>query len=289
MSPAGTGPAPRRSSPAALLPAALALAAGCALPVVSANTFLPAGDLKSGDLRASASLEVGRVLASPVDVELDPTKVPQRAAKWGVSTWVASDVSLLWAPADWVAFEAQLKISNPIDPFTPVPVGGAVGARVRLIGRGGKAAGWAVELGPRLVGVRVTEECVTTSATTCTVEPGVGLQQRTDRWTWRALGAELPLVITDRLSPMLALTVSPFVRGYYLRAWHDVINDDGSGSTTRLQWTPVFSAGLGGSVAMQLGPVEIAPGFALELVTRPGPGASLQLIVEPGVAFAVTW
>ena len=281
-------PAPLRFARALVLPA-LALAAGCALPVVSANTFLPAGDLKSGDLRASASLEVGRVLASPVDVELDPTKVPARAAKWDVQTWVASDLSVLWAPVDRVAIEAQLKISNPIDPFTPVPVGGALGARVRLLGRGGRATGWAVELGPRLVGVRVTEECTTTSATTCTVQSGVGLQRRTDRWTWRALGGELPLVITDRLSPLLAVTVSPFLRGYFIRAWHDVIASDGSASTTKLQWTPVFSAGLGGSVAMQLGPIEIAPGLALELVTRPGPGATLQLIAEPGVAFAVTW
>ena len=38
--------------------AALLLAcAGCALPAVTAGTFLPAGDLKSGDLHASASLE----------------------------------------------------------------------------------------------------------------------------------------------------------------------------------------------------------------------------------------
>lgn len=284
-----TPPAPPRLARSLLPALALALAAGCALPVVSANTFLPAGDLKSGDLRASASLEVGRVLAAPVDVELDPSKVPARAAKWEVQTWVASDVSVLWAPFDRLALEAQLKISNPIDPFTPVPVGGALGARVRLLGRSGRATGWAVELGPRLVGVRVTEECTTTSATTCTVQPGVMLQQRTDRWTWRALGAELPLVITDRISPLLALTASPFVRGYFIRAWHDVIASDGSASTTKLQWTPVFSAGLGGSVAMQLGPVEIAPGLALELVTRPGPGATLQLIVEPGIAFAVTW
>ena len=286
---AGRAPAAARSL---LAPCGLALcllACGCALPVVSANTFLPAGDLKKGDLRASASLEVGRVLASPVDVEIDPAKVPARAAKWNVSTWIASDLSVLWAPADWVAVEAQLKISNPIDPFTPVPVGGALGARVRLLGRGGRATGWAVELGPRLVGVRATEECVTTSANTCTAEQGIGLQQRTDRWTFRALGAELPLVISDRLSPLLALTVSPFLRGYFVRAWHDVFTSDGQARSTRLEWTPVLSAGLGGSVAMQFGPLEIAPGLAFELVTRPGLGATRQLIVEPGVAFAVTW
>ena len=41
--------------------AALLLCAGCALPVVSAGTFLPAGDLRPGEVHASVSMEAGRV------------------------------------------------------------------------------------------------------------------------------------------------------------------------------------------------------------------------------------
>jgi hypothetical protein len=134
-------------------------------------------------------------------------------------------------------------------------------------------------LGPRLVGLRVTEELVQTA----------GTLTQTDRWTYRALGGELPLVITDRLSPALALTVSPFLRAYYLRAWHDLIANDGKTTTTRLQWTLVAAAGLGVSAAMKLGPVEIAPSLAVELGTRPGPNASTQVLFEPGVSFGVTW
>ena len=44
------------------------LCSACALPVVSAGTFLPAGDLESGDVHASISLETGRVLAGPSDI-----------------------------------------------------------------------------------------------------------------------------------------------------------------------------------------------------------------------------
>ena len=251
---------------------------GCALPVVSANTFLPAGDLKKGDFRASVSLEVGRVLASPSDVELDPTKVPTGASKWEVSTWVASDVSVQWAPLDWLQLEAQLKLTNPIDPFTPEPVGGALGARLRLFSRAG-GTGWAAELAPRLVGLRVAQELVQTS----------GTSEQVDRWTWRALGGELPLVLSDRLSPVVALTVAPFLRAYWIRGWHDVTTAAGTSTTTRLQWTPVVTAGIGGSIALQLGPVEIAPGCAIELATRPGPTAARQLIVEPGLALGYTW
>ena len=268
----------RGRSALAVALALAALAPGCALPVVSAGTFLPAGDLKAGDLRASASLEVGRVLATPGDLELDPSKAPKAADKWEVSTWVASDVSLHWAPHDRVAIEVQLKLTNPIDPFLPEPVGGAFGARVRLLGRSGEE-GWAIELGPRLVGLRVTQELVQTA----------GSRQQTDRWTYRALGGELPLVITDRLSRLVALTVSPFVRAYYIRAWHDVIPPDGPATTARLQWTPVVAVGLGASLALQLGPLELAPGVALELGTRPGPNASRQLLFEPGVALGFTW
>jgi hypothetical protein len=263
--------------PLALL-ALLAAPLGCALPVVSANTFLPAGDLHPGDLRAAASLEVGRVLVAPADLLLDPTKAPAGASKWEVSTWVASDLSFYWALHERVVVEAQLKLTNPIEPFEPIPIGGALGARIRLVGHPG-ATGWAMELGPRLVGLRVTEELVQTA----------GTLQQTDRWTYRALGGELPLVITDRLSPVLALTVSPFLRAYYLRAWHDLIADDGKTTTTYLQWTPVISAGLGISAAMKLGPIEIAPGLAVEVGTRPGPNAPTQLLFEPGVALGLTW
>jgi hypothetical protein len=253
-------------------------AAACALPVVSANTFLPAGDLKRGDVRASASLEVGRVLASPSDVELDPAKVPTAASKWEVDTWVASDVAVQWAPLDWLQVEGQLKLTNPIDPFTPEPVGGALGARVRLWPRAG-STGWAVEAAPRLVGLRVAQELVQTS----------GANVQVDRWTWRALGAELPLVLSDRLSPLVALTVAPFVRAYWIRGWHDVTTAAGTSTTTRLEWTPVFAAGVGGSIALQLGPIEIAPGCAVELVTRPGPTAARQVIVEPGLSLGFTF
>jgi hypothetical protein len=260
----------------ALLPAAWLL--GCALPVVSANTFLPAGDLKKGDWRASASLEVGRVLASPSDVELDPTKVPSGASKWEVSTWVASDVAVQWAPLDWLQVEAQLKLTNPIDPFTPEPVGGALGARLRLLSREG-STGWAAEVAPRLVALRVAQELVQTS----------GTSQQVDRWTWRALGAELPVVFSDRISPVVSLTVAPFLRAYWIRGWHDVTTAAGTSTTTRLQWTPVVTAGIGGSIALQLGPVEIAPGCAIELATRPGPTAARQLIFEPGLSLGFTW
>ncbi|HYZ88698.1 MAG TPA: hypothetical protein VE620_05330, partial [Myxococcales bacterium] len=67
----------------ALLPA-LALSAGCALPVVSAGTFLPAGDLQKGQVQASLSMEVGRVLAGPSDVPSN-TGAPD-TSKWEVLT-----------------------------------------------------------------------------------------------------------------------------------------------------------------------------------------------------------
>ena len=102
--------------------AALA-ASGCALPVVSAGTFLPAGDLKQGQVHASISMEVGRVLAGPSDVH-DLPATPPEAQKWEVSTWVASDASLRWQAFRRVAFEAQVKLTNPIVPFTPALVGG---------------------------------------------------------------------------------------------------------------------------------------------------------------------
>jgi hypothetical protein len=269
----------RCSRALALVACAAALGAGCALPVVSANTFQPAGDFKRGDLRANVSLEVGRVLAAPSDVETDPSKVPPGAAKWEVDTWVASDLSVQWAPFDFLQLEGQLKLTNPVEPFTAEPVGGALGARVRLWSRDG-GTGWAVEAAPRFVAVGVSQELTQTS----------GSASQTDKWTWRALGAELPLVVTDRLSPLLAITASPFVRTYWIRGWHDVSTAAGSVTTTRLAWTPVFTAGLGASIALQLGPVEIAPACAVELATRPGVNnQGRQLIVEPGLSLGFTF
>jgi hypothetical protein len=266
-------------SPASGAVAMLALvSAACALPVVSANSFLPAGDLNRGDFRASASLEVGRVLSTPSDLDLTAGSTPVPAQKWVTDTWVASDISLDWAPSDRVLLEAQLKLTNPIDPFTIDGVGGAIGARVRLLKRDGDR-GLSIELGPRFVGVRAEEEVTQTS----------GTRSQTDRWTYRALGAELPVVVTWRLRRELALSASPFVRGYLIRAWHDVIASDATTQTSRLQWTPVISGGLGLSVAIDFGPLELSPGVALELATRAGPSAPQQLLVEPGLAVGYRW
>jgi len=267
--------------PRALAPLCCALAASaCALPVVSANSFLPAGDLNRGDFRASASLEVGRVLSSPADFALAGTTspTPAPAQRYVVDTWIASDVSFDWAPSDWIVLEAQLKLSNPIVPFTVDAVGGAFGARVRLLRRTGDS-GFALELGPRWVGVRAEEEVTQTS----------GTRAQTDRWTYRSLGAELPLVCTYRLRPELAFTFAPFVRGYYIRAWHDVIASDAATVTTRLDWTPVVSGGLGFSVALDFGRLEISPAFAAELATRASANASRQLLFEPGLAVGYRW
>src|SRR5581483_9381387 len=96
---------------------------GCALPVVSAGTFLPAGDLGKGDLHASISLETGRVLAGPSDVR-DLPQTPPEAQQYEVSTWVASDVTVRWQATSRLALEGQLKLTNPVVPFTPMLVGG---------------------------------------------------------------------------------------------------------------------------------------------------------------------
>ncbi len=246
---------------------------GCSLPVVSANNFLPAGDLRAGDFRASASMEAGRVLASPADLDLTQGSTPAPADKYLVETWFASDLSLDWAPADWITLEAQAKLTNPIDPFAVDGVGGALGARFRLLARPG-GQGWALELGPRLVGVRAQEEVTQTSGTV----------SQTDRFTYRALGAELPLVVSYRLRPELAFTLSPFARGYLVRAWHDVISSDAPTVTSRLIWTPVISGGLGLSVAFDFDRLELSPALALELATRAGPNAPRELLFEPGLA-----
>ena len=255
-----------------LAAAAAALAcASCALPAVSSGTFLPAGDLKPGDLHASVSMEVGRVLAGPSDVH-DLPATPPEAEKWEVSTWVASDASLRWQAARRLSLEAQLKLTNPIAPFTPELVGGSLGVRVRLMEREGES-GWALELGLRGVGVAAQER----------IDRSAGGRQQTDFWNYRAWGLEVPVVVTYRVNPLFAVTTAPFLRAYFIRAWHKTV----SGLTEQqaiLQWSPVLSAGLGGAAAFDLGPLELSPGLVLELATRPGPGASTRLLLQPGLS-----
>jgi hypothetical protein len=246
------------------------LCSGCALPVVSAGTFLPAGDLAAGDLHASISLETGRVLAGPSDVRDVPT--PREAEQYEVSTWVASDVTLRWQTSRRLTLEAQLKLTNPVVPFTPMVVGGAIGARVRLrhIPPGG---GFALEIGARAVGMRAEQR----------IDRSTDGRSQTDVWNYRALGVELPLIATYRVSPLFAVTASPFLRAYWIRAWHDRIV--GLETTSRaLQWSPVLSAGLGAAAAFDVGPVQLSPGLAVELATKPGPNAATHFLFEPGVA-----
>jgi hypothetical protein len=251
------------------------ICSGCALPAVSAGTFLPAGDLKKGDWDVSASIEAGRVLAGPTDLG-EKSGVPPETARWEVLTWIASDLAARWQAFDRIAFEAELKLTNPVVPFAPAPVGAAVGARVRLMDHEGPE-GFAAELGGRFVGVGVTEE----------LQRSQDGRTQLDRWTYRALGLEMPLILSYRVAPALALTWSPFVRAYWIRIWHETVAPDGSQTVTRLQWTPVLSAGLGVSAAMRLGWLEVAPGCALELATRPGPSTATKLLVEPGLSLAV--
>lgn len=251
------------------------LVSGCALPVVSAGTFLPAGDLEKGQVHISASVEMGRVLASPSDVVQganDPQPPLQQTQQWEVSTWIASDASVRWQATRRLALELQVKLSNPVVPFTPELVGGAVGARVRLLDRP-REGGFALEVGARVVGLGV-EETLTQSA--------YGRTQ-TDQWSYRAVGVEAPLIASYRINPLLALTAAPFLRIYWIRAWHSVITPT-SESQSQLQWTPVIAGGLGTSAALDLGPVEIAPGAAMELVRKPGVNAATKVIFEPGLS-----
>ena len=254
--------------------AALALA-GCALPVVSAGTFLPAGDLEKGQLHASVSLEAGRVLAGPSDVGDVPPAVPG-SRQWEVSTWVASDLSLRWQPLRRFSLEAQLKLSNPVVPFEPAFVGGSLGGRFRLTER--RTGDWlSVEIGARAVYVGVQEELTRTHDGTTQV----------DRWNYRALGVEVPLVATWRVNSLFAVTASPFLRAYWIRAWHTRV---AAVQTARvLEWTPVLSGGLGLAAAFDLGPLEISPGVALELATHPGPNAPTHLLFEPGLSIGHRW
>jgi hypothetical protein len=263
---------------AALL--AAALAPGCALPVVSANTFTPAGELAKGQLDASISLELGHVLADPRDIEVGTPNLPEGAGKWQVSTWIASDLTVRYGLFSRVQLEGQLKLTNPVDPFVPVPVGGAFGVRVLLREKPlGDFGAIAVELGARFVGVRATQELTQTS----------GDRSQTDRWTYRALGLEVPLVVSRRIHPLVALTAAPFLRAYFIRAWRDTTHPDGATLSSRLEWTPVLSGGLGLAAAFTLGRLELSPALAFELGTRPGVGAATQLLVEPGLSLGVRW
>ncbi len=244
---------------------------GCALPVVSAGTFLPAGDLGKGDLHASISLETGRVLAGPSDLR-DLPQTPPEAQQYEVSTWVASDVTVRWQATSRLALEGQLKLTNPVVPFTPMLVGGAVGTRVRLreLPPGG---GLAIEIGARAVGVTAEQR----------IDRSADGRSQTDIWNYRALGLEVPLIATYRVNPLFAITASPFLRAYWIRAWHDKV----VGLTTSealLQWSPVLSAGLGAAAAFDFGPVQLSPGAAIELATRPGPNTATHFLFEPGIA-----
>jgi len=261
------------------------LCSGCALPAVSAGTFLPAGDLAAGDVHASISLEAGRVLAGPSDIHDQPGSqpaTPRQAQQYEVSTWVASDVSVRWQATPLLTLEGQLKLTNPVTPFTPNLVGGALGGRVRLrhVPPGG---GLAVELGSRIVFVSAEQS----------IDRRSGGFQQTDVWNYRSIGIEAPLILTYRLNPLFALTASPFLRAYWIRAWHDkaVTIQDSSGAPTAvtdsqaiLQWSPVLSAGMGLAGAFDLGSVQLSPGVAVELVTKPGPNATTHFIFEPGVS-----
>lgn len=239
--------------------------------MVSAGTFLPAGDLQPGEFHVSASMEAGRVLAGPSDVH-DLPATPPEAQGWEVSTWVASDLSLRWQVARRLALEAQLKVSNPISPFVPEPVGGSIGARVRVYERS-PDGGLAIEVGARAVGVGVQQR----------IDRTKDGRSQTDLWDYRAYGMELPVVVTYRVNPLFAVTGSPFLRAYLIRAWHTEIVGL-SEQQAVLQWSPVLSGGIGGSTAFDLGRLELSAGVALELATRPGPGAATRLLFEPGVS-----
>jgi hypothetical protein len=246
--------------------------ASCALPVVSAGNYLPAGDLQPGDFHASVSLEVGRVLAGPSDVN-DLPSTPLPAQQWEVTTWVGSDLSLRYQLTRRITLEGQLKLTNPITPFVPEIVGGAVGARFRLLEHQPEG-GWAAEIGARFVGISAQQNLSQTSLGT----------SQTDSWNYRAGGIEVPLVVTYRMNSLVSVTGSPFARIYYIRAWHDSLSSEGIASQKALFWTPILSAGLAGSFAFDLGPLELAPGLAMELATKPGPGTPTHVLFEPGVS-----
>src|SRR5205085_3118853 len=103
-------------------------------------------------------------------------------------------------------------------------------------------------------------------------------------WRYRAVGAELPLIGTYRINPVFAITASPFLRAYWIRVTHSIESSVAIPELRRLDWTPVLTAGLGISGALQIGVLEIAPGMAVELATRPGIGQATRLLFEPGLS-----
>lgn len=250
------------------------VASACALPVVSAGSYLPAGDVKARDLHASASLEVGRVLATPADVSSPGAVAPPDALKWQVSTWAATDLSLRYGLTDRIALEGQLKLSHPIDPFLLVPVGGSLAARIRLIDFGVSPV--AVELGPRVVGIRTSQQLTQRISET---------QQQEDRWVYRAFGFELPAVVTWRLSPLVALTWAPFARAYSVRVWRDTTTASGLQLPAFFERSVVWSYGAAVSFALDVGGVQLAPGLAMERTDRPGRDAGTVWLLQPGVSF----
>jgi len=244
----------------------------CALPVVSAGTFLPAGDLEPGDVHASISLESGRVLAGPSDVH-DLPVTPSGAQQYEVSTWVASDVSLRWQVGPRITLEGQIKLTNPVVPFTPTLSGGAAGVRLRLRQRPPEG-GLSLEVGARAVGVGAEQRIDRTSSG----------RSQADVWSYRAVGIELPAIASYRVNPLFAVTAAPFLRAYWIRAWHDEIVGLITTRAGTLEWSPVLSAGFGAATAFDLGPIQLSPGAAIELATKPGPNAATRFLFEPGVS-----
>src|SRR2546428_2297765 len=103
-----------------------------------------------------------------------------------------------------------------------------------------------------------------------------------DVWAYQSMGQRRPVLAPYRMNPSYAASASPFLRAYWIRAWHDKI----VGLTTSqavLQWSPVLSAGFGAAAAFDLGPVQLSPGAAIELATKPGPNAATRFLFEPGV------
>ena len=150
-------------------------------------------------------------------------------------------------------------------------VGAAIGARVRVHGRPPEG-GLSVEVGARAVGIGAEQR----------IERSASGRTQTDVWAYRSIGIEVPVIATYRVNPLFAVTAAPFLRAYWIRAWHDKI----VGLTTSqavLQWSPVLSAGFGTAAAFDLGPVQLSPGVAIELATKPGPNAATRFLFEPGV------
>jgi hypothetical protein len=253
--------------------AVLLVSSGCAIPVVSAGSYLPAGDMQPGDVHVSLSMEAARVLSSPSDTQVNGQPiVPAQAQEFQSETWFGSDLTFRWQASRRLTLEAQLKLTNPITPFTPEVVGGALGARLRILEHPPEG-GFAAEVGLRAVGIAAEQQLDRT-------QDGVS---QTDIWDYRALGVEAPLIVTYRINSLVSVTASPFLRLYMIRAWHTEQT-----ATTRQQtalfYTPVLSGGFAGSFAFDIGILELAPGLAVELATKPGPNAPTHVIFEPGIS-----